>query len=147
MGVEQLAPFAPGMGFFRTSDRRWIALAAVEDGFWQRMCVALGEPELAQPPYQSHAARMRHRSLLRQRIARRIGQHLVDELTTLLRRHDVPLDLVRGPEEVLADPHLNERGLFRRTSSGVDVEYPVRQGTRRSFAPDGEPAALEAARA
>lgn len=145
VSVEQLAPFAPGMGFFRTRDDRWIALAAVEDAFWGRMCAALGELELARPPYDEHAGRMRHRDVLRDRIARRIEAHELDALIGLLRRHDVPLDLVRSADEVLSDPHLKERGLFRRTDEGVHVEYPVRQGPTRSFAPDHGPRRLETA--
>jgi crotonobetainyl-CoA:carnitine CoA-transferase CaiB-like acyl-CoA transferase len=132
--VEQLASFAPGMGFFRTRDQRWIALAAVEDSFWERMCAALGEPELAQPPYVHHAGRMKHRTALRERIASRVAECELEELKVLLGDHDVPLDLVRSAEEVMADPHLNEREIFRHTGSGLHVEYPVIQGRTRSFA-------------
>jgi crotonobetainyl-CoA:carnitine CoA-transferase CaiB-like acyl-CoA transferase len=134
--AEELAPFAPGMGLFRTRDRRWIALASVEDRFWKRMCEALGEPELAEPPYAEHSARMRHRQLLRELIARRISEHDGDELARLFRHHDVPLDFVRSVDEVVADAHLNEREIFRRTESGLHVDYPVLQGGRRSFAHD-----------
>ena len=132
--VEQLASFAPGMGFFRTRDQRWIALAAVEDSFWGRMCTALGEPALSEPPYAHHAGRMQHRTILRERIAHRVAGRDLEELKALLDAHDVPLDLVRSAEEVMADPHLNEREIFRHTGSALHVEYPVIQGATRSFA-------------
>jgi crotonobetainyl-CoA:carnitine CoA-transferase CaiB-like acyl-CoA transferase len=138
--VEKLASFAPGMGFFRTHDGSWVALAAVEDSFWEPMCVALGVPELVRAPYDSHAGRMRHRAFLRERIAQRVVEHDLEPLTELMRSYDVPLDLARSPEQVMADPHLVQRGMFRRTDSGVHVEFPVLQGARRSFSGQRLPA-------
>jgi formyl-CoA transferase len=98
------------------------------------MCAALAAPELAQPPYADHPSRMRHRGELRTRVAQRVAQLELDELARRLRDHDVPLDPVRTADEVLADPHLNARGMFSHTASGTQIEYPVVQGGRRSFA-------------
>src|SRR3954464_6488508 len=57
-GVEpepaSFANYAPGTGLFETADRAWVALAAVEDHFWARMCGALELSALAKPPYDAH---------------------------------------------------------------------------------------------
>jgi crotonobetainyl-CoA:carnitine CoA-transferase CaiB-like acyl-CoA transferase len=132
--IEALANFAPGMGLFRTADDRWVALASVEDKFWAGLCAALGAPDLAAPPYDAHAERMRHRASLRDAVAQRIAGHTLDDLTAALREHDVPLDAVRDAEAVLADEHLRERGLFRAVEGGLHVDFPVIQNGVRSFA-------------
>ncbi len=132
--IEALANFAPGMGFFRTADDRWVALASVEDKFWEGLCTALGAPELAAAPYDRHEARMRARGELKRAIAVRIAAHDLESLVVALRAHDVPLDIVRDAEAVLADPHLAERAMFAAVEDGVHVDFPVRQGDTRSFA-------------
>lgn len=132
--ISALAVYAPGMGLFRTRDRRWVALAAVEDKFWVGMCGGLGLPELAQPPHHEHAARMRDRDALRARLAVRIEELTLSELERRLADADVPIDLIRGPAEVARDPHLRERGLFLQTDAGRHADFPVVQGERRSFA-------------
>jgi len=132
--VSALAVYAPGMGLFRTQDRRWVALAAVEDKFWIAMCAALELPELADAPHQAHAARMRDRDLLRRRLVGRIAELTLAELQRALAQADVPVDLIRRPAEVAGDPHLRERALFLQTDEGTHVDFPVVQGDRRSFA-------------
>ncbi len=132
--VSALAVYAPGMGLFRTQDRRWVALAAVEDKFWIAMCDALGLSELAEPPHREHAARMRDRDVLRARLTARIAELTLSELQQTLAHADVPVDLIRGPAEVARDPHLRERALFLQTDQGTHVDFPVVQGARRSFA-------------
>jgi crotonobetainyl-CoA:carnitine CoA-transferase CaiB-like acyl-CoA transferase len=130
--ISKLAAFSPGMGLFRTGDDRWVALASVEDKFWSGMCAALGLTELRGPPYDTHAGRMRERVSLHQVLAEQIGRITLADLDDVLRRHDVPVDLVRGPREIADDPHLRERELFLETDAGTHVDYPVRQNGRRS---------------
>ena len=149
--IAQLAAFSPGMGMFRTADDRWVALASVEDKFWDRMCDALKLTELCAPPFSEHAARMRNRASLRHRLTERIGEFTLAELETSLRAHDVPLDVVRGAQEVPANPHLRARELFLETGAGTHIDYPVRQNGVRSTATlevqdhrAGESAALRA---
>ena len=123
---ETLAPYAPGSGLFRTADGRWVALAAVEDHFWARMCVALGREDLTS--FDTHAARMARRGELRGAIADAVAGLSLEDLRARLEAADVPLDLVRGIAEVAADPHLRSRGMFRLSGTGFEVEFPVRVG-------------------
>ena len=132
--IAELAAFSPGMGMFRTADDRWVALASVEDKFWDGMCEALELAELRAPPFHRHTARMRNRVSLRRRLTERIGELTLAELETSLRTHDVPLDVVRRAQEVAANPHLRVRQLFLETGAGTHVDYPVRQNGVRSAA-------------
>ena len=151
VNILELAAFSPGMGLFRTSDDHWVALASVEDKFWSGMCAAIGRPELGDSPYDTHAGRMRERVSLHEALAEQIGRTRLADLDGAFRRHDVPLDLVRGPREIAGDRHLRERELFLDTEAGTQVDYPVRQNGRRSVAgrtiqdhADGESDALRA---
>jgi crotonobetainyl-CoA:carnitine CoA-transferase CaiB-like acyl-CoA transferase len=139
---ETLANFAPGTGLFETADRAWVALAAVEDHFWERMCGALDLPALAESPYDAHGGRMAHRTELRVAIAGRVGELTLAELTGRLDACDVPMDLVRGIADVCADPHLRSRGMVRTgADGGTVVDFPVVIDGRRSVA-SGLPADL-----
>jgi crotonobetainyl-CoA:carnitine CoA-transferase CaiB-like acyl-CoA transferase len=134
---ETLANFAPGTGLFETADRAWVALAAVEDHFWERMCSALGLPALAKPPYDTHRGRMARRTELRIAIAGRVGELTLAELTGRLEDCDVPMDRVRGIADVCADPHLRSRGMVRTgMDGGMVVDFPVLIDGRRSAASD-----------
>jgi CoA:oxalate CoA-transferase len=134
---DSFANFAPGTGLFETADRAWVALAAVEDHFWGRMCGALGLPALAEPPYDAHRGRMAHRTDLRVAIAGRVGELTLAELTGRLDECDVPMDLVRGIADVCADPHLRSRGMVRTgADGGTVVDFPVLIDGRRSAASD-----------
>jgi CoA:oxalate CoA-transferase len=138
--AASLATFAPGTGLFETADGSWVALAAVEDHFWSRMCGALELPSLAEPPYDTHAGRMAHRTELRVAVAGRVAELTLAELTARLDASDAPMDVVRGIADVCADPHLRARGMV---STGVDgrpaVDFPVLLDGRRSVAPDRLP--------
>jgi crotonobetainyl-CoA:carnitine CoA-transferase CaiB-like acyl-CoA transferase len=77
---------------------------------------------------------MRDRDALRARLTARIAELTLSELQRTLADADVPVDLIRGPAEVVRDPHLRERALFLQTDQGTHVDFPVVQGARRSFA-------------
>lgn len=137
---DALATFAPGTGLFETADGSWVALAAVEDHFWSRMCGALERPDLAEPPYDAHPGRMAHRAQLRAAVAEAVGRLTLEELAARLDAADTPMDVVSGIAEMCADPHLRERGMVRTGPDGVPVvDFPVRLGGRRSVAGDQLP--------
>jgi CoA:oxalate CoA-transferase len=136
-GVEpapaSFATWAPGTGLFETADGSWVALAAVEDDFWSRMCGALERPELAESPYDSHAGRMAHRAQLRAAVAERVAELTLEELATRLDESDTPMDVVRGIADVCVDPHLRARGMVRTGAEGETVvDFPVVINGQRS---------------
>jgi crotonobetainyl-CoA:carnitine CoA-transferase CaiB-like acyl-CoA transferase len=134
-GLDDLASYAPGAGFFETADGHFVALASVEDKFWEGLCLALGRADLAGAPYDTHAGRMRHRGPLRDELAGAIALVPVDELERRLEAGDVPLDRVRSAAEVCADPHLLERGIIRALDQGLHLDFPGLFGGRRPGAP------------
>jgi crotonobetainyl-CoA:carnitine CoA-transferase CaiB-like acyl-CoA transferase len=138
--AASLAAFAPGTGLFETADGMWVALAAVENHFWSRMCVALDRPDLAEPPYETHAGRMAHRPHLRAAVAERVAELTLEDLARRLEESDTPMDVVRGIADVCRDPHLRARGMVHTGADGVPVvDFPVLLAGRRSAASDRLP--------
>lgn len=134
-GIDDLASYAPGAGFFETADGHFVALASVEGKFWDGLCRALDRDDLAAPPYDTHAGRMQHRASLRDELAGAIALVPVEELERRLGAEDVPLDRVRTAGEVCADPHLLERGIVRALDDGLHLDFPGLLGGRRPGAP------------
>jgi CoA:oxalate CoA-transferase len=137
--LSDLGSYAPGNGFYPTSDGRWVALAAVEDKFWQGLCAALGREDLAAAPYDTHAGRMENRAAAREALAAELAAFSSEELIAKLKAADVPVNLVHTAAEVVADPHLRERGMIRELEDGLHLDFPVLIDGHRGSAGDALP--------
>jgi alpha-methylacyl-CoA racemase len=133
---EELGNYSPGHRVYRTMDDRSVALAAVEDRFWTRLCVAIGRPELDADPFDSHRGRMRHRDRLEAELTLELGRHRCDLLVGRLRTHDVPVAEVADAAGVAASEHLRERGAVSTVDGRVRLDFPVRIDGHRSWARD-----------
>lgn len=134
---EELGNYSPGHRVYRTMDERFLALAAVEDRFWSRLCVAIGRPELDADPFDSHGGRMRHREELEVELTLEVGGHRCDLLLERLRAHDVPVAEVADAAGVAASEHLRQRGAVSTVDDQVRLDFPVRIDGHRSWARDG----------
>jgi CoA:oxalate CoA-transferase len=145
--LEELGPYAPGAGIFKTADGAFVALAAVEDQFWAAFCTAFDREDLAAAPYDRHAGRMAARDELRAVVSDAVGARDAAELFAICKRHGVPADPVRTVEELFADEHLRARGLVGPGENGAayKLDYPVLADGVRSHAgsalpdPDDDP--------
>jgi crotonobetainyl-CoA:carnitine CoA-transferase CaiB-like acyl-CoA transferase len=137
--VTDLASYAPGNGLYRTRDGRWVALAAVEDKYWERLCLALGRPELAATRFATHEARMEHREELAAEIEREISDRTLSDLAKVLEGAEVPVTPLRRAGEVCGDAALQERGAVEPQGHGWVVHHPVTAREGRITAPSGDP--------
>jgi crotonobetainyl-CoA:carnitine CoA-transferase CaiB-like acyl-CoA transferase len=114
-GHPQLVPYQ----VFRSSDG-YIVVACLNDRFWQRLCVALGQPELAvDPRYCTNPDRARNRlelvGILETILQTRPSNEWIEELTS----HGVPCSPVNELEDALIDPQaVHNRAV-------VELEHPV----------------------
>lgn len=126
------APLLPGRlpcySVYRTADRRYLALAAVEPHFWARFCATIGRRDL---------------------VARHLDPNAVPEVAAVIRRRtradwllrfegvDACLEPVSAPDEVPRDPQLRHRGLMSDDGSGLRIGSPLRfaRGRRAGPAP------------
>ncbi len=95
----------PRYALYPTQDGRWLAVAALEDVFWERFCELIGlEPRLRDDAADPGATR--------RGIAAIIGSRAAAEWQQRLEASDTCCSVVRTMEEARQDPHLLRRGVF-----------------------------------
>ncbi|MCA0243591.1 MAG: CoA transferase [Proteobacteria bacterium] len=100
---------APG-NVYRSADGRWASIAASTQSIYERLCAALGRPDLvAAPQFANNVLRVQHRAELDAAIAAEIGKHTLAELERLLDRHQVGFSPIYDIADIFADPHYAAR--------------------------------------
>jgi crotonobetainyl-CoA:carnitine CoA-transferase CaiB-like acyl-CoA transferase len=108
---------------------RWLALSVGSDDEWQRLCQAIGQPQLAQDlRFATVLARRQHHTELDQILSRWTQQHESYQAMHILQTHGVPAGAVLTGGETLADPHLQARDFWEV------VDHPE-AGTYQQFTP------------
>ncbi|HEX3244228.1 MAG TPA: CoA transferase [Chloroflexota bacterium] len=131
---------SPRYNVYQAADGRYIAVGALEDRFWIRLCSLLGldaaELDEAGDPFA-----------VREEVAGRIASQPSDHWRELFEGEDVCCNIVRTVQEALADQHFQKRGLFDRTltldgESMPALPSPIVPSLRES-APSVSPPKLE----
>jgi crotonobetainyl-CoA:carnitine CoA-transferase CaiB-like acyl-CoA transferase len=101
---------APG-DHYATNDGRFLALTVAADNVFQRLCAAIGKPELASDSrYSTHPARIKNYKAINDIVAAWIASHSVEIVTEAFKSNGVPHSLIYSPAEIVADPHYAARG-------------------------------------
>lgn len=89
----------------------WLAIIVLSDRHWRALATAMGRPELADDPaYATNAERVARAAEVDGLVATWTGPLPRDEVCARLAAAGVPAAAVRELPEVVADPHLRERG-------------------------------------
>jgi crotonobetainyl-CoA:carnitine CoA-transferase CaiB-like acyl-CoA transferase len=119
-GMDLLSGGVPCYGVYRTSDRRWMAVGALEQKFWERLCEALERPDLK--PF--HLARgeegLATRNVLEAIFARETRAHW----TQMFARIDCCVTPVLTLEEALVDEQFISRGMVRGAAGKLQFASP-----------------------
>lgn len=108
-GLKGIAP----SNIFRSSDGKWVVIAANQDSVFVRLATAMGMPGLAEDPkYRDHAQRGRNQEELESIIADWAVNYSADELVRLLDEHAVPNSTVSTVEDIFEDPQLKARDML-----------------------------------
>lgn len=142
-GQEHPGP-RPGMVVHAIGNRHLALQTVGAPQLWPRLVAALGQPELQRDPrFATRTARREHWRALRAIIEAWLARFdTVDEALEALRAARIPCAPVLSPTEVVAHPHLQERGAF------PSVPHPARDAVRVTAAPfqlDGRPVGPAAA--
>jgi crotonobetainyl-CoA:carnitine CoA-transferase CaiB-like acyl-CoA transferase len=98
---------------YRSSDEKWVVIAANHDTLWRRLAKLLGRPELAEDPrFATHHARGENEDLLDELIGAWAAQHTAAELDQLVNDAGVVCAPVYDASDVYGDPYFRERGLL-----------------------------------
>ena len=98
---------------YRSSDGKWVVIAANHDTLWKRLAALMGRPELGEDPrFDSHHARGEHEDELDELIGGWAAQHTAAELDRIVNEGGVVCAPVYSAADIHADPHFRERGLL-----------------------------------
>ncbi|WP_162938565.1 CaiB/BaiF CoA transferase family protein [Mycobacterium kyogaense] len=128
---DDVGSLAPGYGIYRCRDGRRVAVAAVEDEFWDRLCNALGVEDLTGAPFNDHHGRMTHRRMLTERLRQTIVQWDCATLVDRAHTDGIPVSALHTVDDVRLDAHLRHRDAIRARSRGFEVAHPVQYGGQR----------------
>ncbi|MFB0839876.1 CaiB/BaiF CoA transferase family protein [Arthrobacter sp. E44] len=108
-GLKGIAP----SNIFRSSDGKWVVIAANQDSVFVRLAGAMDMPELASDPrYSNHASRGANQDQLEQLIAEWAAGFNHGDLVARLDQHAVPNSTVSTIEDIFEDPQLRARGML-----------------------------------
>jgi formyl-CoA transferase len=96
---------------YRTADGH-LNVAASGSSMWQRLCEALGRPELREhPDYRDAEGRARNRAALNAELERTLGTKTNAEWVEILNRAGVPCGPIHSMDRVFADPQVTHLGV------------------------------------
>jgi crotonobetainyl-CoA:carnitine CoA-transferase CaiB-like acyl-CoA transferase len=113
-GDDLLTGGVPCYGVYATSDRRWLAVGALEAKFWRVLCETLGRPDLVPLQFATGIEGERARESLGQMFAAATLAQWRDRLADV----DCCVTPVLTFDEVLADPQFRARGMIVRRPDG-----------------------------
>jgi len=125
---NRLANSAP-LDNYATSDGRFVCIVAGSDANFARLCAAMDRPDLlADPRWATLAQRAAASDEINGIVADWAAVRTAEEVEAACIAHDVPVGTAYDAAEILADPHMAERGDL------VTVDDPI-AGPHRQQAP------------
>src|SRR3954454_9023756 len=98
---------------YRSSDGKWVVIAANHDTLWRRLAKLMGRPELGEDErFGSHHARGENEDLLDEIIGEWAGRHTADELDRIVNEAGVVCAPVYTAADIYEDPYFRERELL-----------------------------------
>jgi crotonobetainyl-CoA:carnitine CoA-transferase CaiB-like acyl-CoA transferase len=98
---------------YRSSDGKWVVIAANHDTLWRRLAALIGHPELGEDErFASHNARGESENRLDEMIGAWAERHAAVELDRLVNEAGVVCAPVYDAADVYNDPYFRERGLL-----------------------------------
>jgi benzylsuccinate CoA-transferase BbsF subunit len=114
-------PGASPSGVFRCAGAdEWLALSVHTDEEWRGLCRVVGDADFA-AGVGDHAARLKTKSELNARLGAWLRSQDAGAMEKALHANGVPAARSRNMAEIVADPHMRERALFREIDGTVEM--------------------------
>jgi succinyl-CoA:(S)-malate CoA-transferase subunit B len=111
---------------YPTRDGRWIAIACTNDKIYQRLAVAMGEPERAAPEsWGTLKNRERDRQQVDEHVAAWTARHDRAEILRLCEEAQVPCGPIYSIDEIFEDPQYAARGNILKMQDDRVGELPI----------------------
>jgi CoA:oxalate CoA-transferase len=92
----------------------WVMILAADNERWPRLCHVMGQPELAADArFTTLALRVKNRDECDRIIGEWTSTMTREQVMAVLSANDIFCGIVKELTEVLADPHLHQRGMLR----------------------------------
>ena len=109
---------------FKSSDDKWMVIAANADKVFGRLCDAMGRPELAEDPkYATHIARGENQDELEGIVADWARQHTAKEIDEVLNAAGVICGPIYTIADIFEDPQYQARDMLLRHEDPEFGEY------------------------
>ena len=112
---------------YRCQDGKYIVIGGNGDSIFQRLMVAVGQPQMADDPrLASNQGRVEHEAEIDTVLADWCAMHQAAVLLEVLDKARVPAGPIYNVEDMLNDPHFNARGLFENVEiDGKPLKIPA----------------------
>ncbi len=108
-GLKGVAP----SNIFKSSDDKWIVIAANADGVFRRLCEAMGQPELADDArFSTHLARGDHQEQIEAIVAEWAGARDAGEIDRVLNEAGVICGPIYTIADIFEDEHYRARDML-----------------------------------
>ncbi|MCY4358138.1 MAG: CoA transferase [Gammaproteobacteria bacterium] len=111
---------------FKTKDG-WVLVQSIGGPLFKRWADLMGENHwLDDPRFQTDISRGDHGEMISERLGRWCAERSSAEVLEAMESARIPAGPVLSPQQVLEDPHIDAKGLFRETEyPGLDTTIPV----------------------
>lgn len=115
---------------YRTSDDKWLAISSASPNIAARVYRAIDRPDLAEDPdYVDPVPRQARAREIDELVASWVSRHTLDKAMAVFEEAEVAAAPVYDARQLMADPHLRERGTFLEVDDPdlgpVTVQAPV----------------------
>src|SRR6187402_3360417 len=112
---------------YRCKNGKYVVIGGNGDSIFQRLMEIAGHPEMAQDPRMANnTGRVKHEQEIDNALASWCMSKNSDEILQLLDKARVPGGPIYNVEDMFADPHFNERGMFEQVEiNGKPLKIPA----------------------
>lgn len=112
---------------YRCKNDKYVVIGGNGDSIFQRLMIAAGQPEMASDPAMAdNAGRVIHEEAIDKALSDWCVSLDSEPLLAILEEVRVPAGPIYNVEDMIADPHFNERGLFERVEiDGKPLKIPA----------------------
>lgn len=111
---------------YRCGDGKFVVIGGNGDSIFKRLMETACRPDMAQDPRLSdNAGRVKHEQEIDEAVSLWCQGHTSEEIIQALEESRVPAGPIYNAEDMLADTHFNERGLFEQVEiNGEPLKIP-----------------------
>lgn len=112
---------------YRCSDGKYVVIGGNGDSIFKRLMTGIGHPDLAEDiRLHNNAGRVEHESEIDQIIGGWCSVRSVADVLAVMEAQRVPAGPIYNVEDMLEDPHFNERGMFEEVEiDGKPLKIPA----------------------